>query len=100
MLGPERFRAGADLYFERHDGQAVTCEDFVRAMEDASGVDLAAFRLWYGQAGTPEGRAEVAAAGVMRLAQHVPPTPGQPVKKPMPIPLSLALFGAESGKKL
>ena len=53
MLGPEKFRAGTDLYFERHDGQAVTCEDFVKAMEDASGVDLGQFRLWYSQAGTP-----------------------------------------------
>ncbi len=51
LLGKERFRKGADLYFERHDGQAVTCEDFVRAMEDASGVDLGQFRRWYGQAG-------------------------------------------------
>ena len=55
ILGPEKFRAGCDLYFERHDGQAVTCEDFVRAMEEASGDDLARFRLWYGQAGTPQG---------------------------------------------
>jgi aminopeptidase N len=100
MLGPERFRAGADLYFERHDGQAVTCEDFVRAMEDASGADLSHFRLWYGQAGTPKIRAELAADGVLRLSQEVPPTPGQAVKSPMPIPLSLALFGAESGRKI
>ena len=54
MLGAEAFRKGSDLYFERHDGQAVTCEDFVRAMEDASGVDLGQFRNWYSQAGTPE----------------------------------------------
>ncbi|HEX4737754.1 MAG TPA: aminopeptidase N [Allosphingosinicella sp.] len=100
ILGPEKFRAGADLYFERHDGQAVTCEDFVRAMEDASGVDLSHFRLWYGQAGTPKVKAEMGADGVLRLAQHAPPTPGQPVKQPQPIPLSLALFGAESGRKI
>src|SRR3546814_17806214 len=49
LLGPENFRKGADLYFDRHDGQAVTCEDFVRAMEEASGVDLAQFRLWSSQ---------------------------------------------------
>ncbi|MCB1676831.1 MAG: aminopeptidase N, partial [Halioglobus sp.] len=53
LLGPEAFRRGSDLYFERHDGQAVTCDDFVQAMEDASGVDLQQFRLWYAQAGTP-----------------------------------------------
>ncbi len=78
ILGPEKFRAGTDLYFERHDGQAVTCEDFVRAMEDASGVDLTQFRLWYSQAGTPKVKAEMGADGTLRLAQHVPPTPGQP----------------------
>ena len=54
ILGPEKFRAGTDLYFDRHDGEAATCEDFVKAMEDASGVDLRAFRLWYSQAGTPQ----------------------------------------------
>src|SRR3546814_9260189 len=51
MLGPERFRAGTDLYFDRHDGEAATCEDFVRAMEDGGEIDLAQFRLWYEQAG-------------------------------------------------
>jgi aminopeptidase N len=100
ILGPERFRAGCDLYFERHDGQAVTCEDFVQAMEDASGVGLGAFRLWYSQAGTPKVKAVLAADGGLRLAQEVPPTPGQPAKQPMPIPLDIALFGAESGEKL
>jgi aminopeptidase N len=54
MLGETNFRAGADLYFDRHDGQAVTCEDFVKAMEAASGADLSHFRLWYEQAGTPK----------------------------------------------
>ena len=54
LLGPEKFRKGSDLYFERHDGQAVTTEDFVTAMEDASGVDLTQFKNWYSQAGTPE----------------------------------------------
>src|SRR3546814_9198557 len=56
MLGPERFRAGTDLYFDRHDGEAATCEDFVRAMEDGGEIDLAQFRLWYEQAGTPQDR--------------------------------------------
>ena len=103
LLGPERFRAGCDLYFERHDGQAVTCEDFVRAMEDSSGEDLAHFRLWYEQAGTPRVKASVAVEeGVarLRLDQAVPATPGQPVKTPMPIPLRVALFGRESGTKI
>ena len=54
MAGPERFRAGTDLYFERHDGEAATCEDFVTAIEDGAGLDLAQFRLWYAQAGTPK----------------------------------------------
>jgi aminopeptidase N len=105
LLGPETFRAGADLYFERHDGAAVTCEDFVRAMEESSGTDLSSFRLWYSQAGTPRVRAELehsAASGRahLRLAQSVPATPGQPVKKPMPIPLKVALFGEATGALL
>ena len=53
LLGKERFRKGMDLYFQRHDGQAVTCDDFVQAMHDASGVDLSQFRRWYSQAGAP-----------------------------------------------
>jgi aminopeptidase N len=104
MLGPEAFRAGSDLYFDRHDGQAVTCEDFVRAMEDASGADLTRFRLWYSQAGTPrltatlthepgDGRAN------LLIEQSVPPTPGQPKKEAMPIPLKIALFGELTGEK-
>ena len=104
LLGAEGFRKGMDLYFQRHDGQAVRCEDFVAAMEDASGVDLGQFRLWYSQAGTPE--IEVAldhdpAAKTARLKvrQTVPPTPGQPDKKPMLIPLSMALLD-RSGKEM
>ncbi|HET9427390.1 MAG TPA: aminopeptidase N, partial [Allosphingosinicella sp.] len=103
LLGAETFRAGCDLYFERHDGQAVTCEDFVRAMEEASGRDLASFRLWYGQAGTPKVTASLSHDGEqarLRVEQKVPPTPGQPVKRPMPIPLRLALFGESSGEKI
>jgi aminopeptidase N len=102
LLGPEKFRAGSDLYFARHDGQAVTCEDFVLAMEAASGVDLTQFRLWYAQAGTPRIKAEMAhdaAAGqaVLTLTQSVPDTPGQSGKAPMAIPIKLALFDRESG---
>ncbi|MDP9413313.1 MAG: aminopeptidase N, partial [Pseudomonadota bacterium] len=105
ILGPEKFRAGTDLYFERHDGEAATCEDFVRAMEDATGFDLSRFRLWYSQAGTPRVRATLThGAGEgrahLRLEQNVPATPGQPVKQPMPLPLKLALFGELSGNKI
>ena len=102
MLGPERFRAGTDLYFARHDGQAATCEDFVRAMEEGGEIDLSQFRLWYEQAGTPRVRALLSHDPVTRqveltLEQSVPPTPGQPEKQPMAIPLRVALFDPESG---
>jgi aminopeptidase N len=105
LLGPERFRAGTDLYFERNDGRAAVCEDFLAALEEGGGADLSGFRLWYSQAGTPQVRADLAhdpATGEARLTleQQVPATPGQPEKAPMPIPLKLALFGAESGDKL
>ena len=103
LLGPEKFRAGTDLYFDRHDGQAVTCEDFVLALEDASGEDLSPFRLWYSQAGTPKVRAALQSGtdGVrLRLEQAVPPTPGQPVKRPMPMPIRVALFSEASGAKV
>jgi aminopeptidase N len=103
MLGADRFRKGSDLYFARHDGQAVTCEDFVRAMEEGGGVDLARFRRWYMQAGTPRVTARLEQQGtraVLGLAQTVPPTPGQAEKLPMPIPLRVALFGARTGARL
>ena len=104
ILGPEKFRAGTDLYFDRHDGQAATCEDFVRAMEDASGVDLGRFRLWYSQAGTPKVSARLLHApgdgrAHLTLGQTIPPTPGQERKQPMVIPLRLALFGELTGEK-
>ena len=101
MAGPERFRKGTDLYFDRHDGEAATCEDFVKAIEDGAGLDLTQFRQWYGQAGTPQLRVRVDHQGdtaTLHLSQTVPPTPGQPVKQPMPIPLRLALFDRDSGK--
>ncbi|HBZ93239.1 MAG TPA: aminopeptidase N, partial [Pseudomonas sp.] len=94
LLGPELFRKGSDLYFERHDGQAVTCDDFVKAMEDASGIDLTQFKRWYTQAGTP--RLEVseaydAAAQTYSLTfrQSCPATPGQSEKLPFVIPVAL-----------
>jgi aminopeptidase N len=105
ILGPEKFRAGTDLYFDRNDGKAVTCDDFVGALEDASGIDLTHFKLWYSQAGTPQVRARIdhdpaSATAVLHLAQSVPPTPGQPVKKPMAIPLKTALIGEQSGAEI
>jgi aminopeptidase N len=103
MLGPERFRAGTDLYFDRHDGQAATCEDFVLAMEEGGGIDLGQFRLWYEQAGTPHVRALLSHDPVgqtveLALEQTVPPTPGQPEKQPMAIPLRTALFDPATGQ--
>lgn len=103
LAGSERFRAGTDLYFERHDGEAATCEDFVTAIEDGAGLDLKQFRRWYEQAGTPQvdvGMTHDAASGTVTLAfkQTVPPTPGQPVKQPMVIPLRTALFDRATGR--
>jgi len=101
VLGPQGFRAGTDLYFDRHDGEAATCDDFVQALEDASGTDLSRFRIWYSQAGTPQVEARIehdpaARSATLHLVQHIPPTPGQPHKAPMPIPLKTALIGEES----
>ncbi len=105
MLGNEAFRNGSDLYFERHDGQAVTCEDFIRAMEDASGIDLSQFRLWYSQAGTPQVKARIehdaaSATATLHLSQTIRDTPGQSGKSPMVLPLKTALIGADSGARL
>jgi aminopeptidase N len=103
ILGPQKFRAGCDLYFRRFDGTAATCEDFVASMEEAGNVDLGAFRLWYAQAGTPRVSAAVEQTGgraTLRLAQKMPATPGQAGKQPMVLPLKLRLFGAETGRPL
>jgi len=103
ILGPERFRTATDLYFDRFDGQAATCEDFVRCMEFGGGVDLTQFRLWYSQAGTPRVSARLAHSGgraTLSLTQVVPATPGQPVKQPMVLPLRIKLFGAPSGRAI
>ena len=100
MAGPDRFRRGTDLYFARHDGEAATCEDFVQAIEEGAGLDLGQFRRWYSQSGTPQVRARLSHEGdvaTLHLEQTVPPTPGQPDKLPVPIPLRLALFDRESG---
>ena len=104
LQGPEKFRAGSDLYFERHDGQAVTTEDFVKAMEDASGIDLGQFRNWYYQAGTPvvsiqsEFDADTKRY-TLHVSQSCPDTPGQSNKKPLTVPLRLGLLGSD-GKDL
>ncbi|MDK2777865.1 MAG: aminopeptidase N [Pseudomonadota bacterium] len=100
ILGKEGFRKGSDLYFARHDGQAVTIYDFVRAMEDANGVDLTQFRLWYKQAGTPVVSASAgydaqAQQLTLTLKQQCPDTPGQKDKKPLWIPVQLGLIGAD-----
>ena len=105
MLGPERFRKGMDLYFDRHDGQAVTCEDFVVAMADASGLEFSDFMNWYNQAGTPEvtiDRDYNVERGTLKLTlkQHTKPTPGQETKLPLPMPLRLGFIGKSSGKPL
>jgi len=100
LIGRDKFRKGIDLYFARHDNHAVTIEDFAKAMEDASGVDLSRFRIWYGQAGTPvvtvstQFNAERESFQVT-LRQHTDPTPGQEQKQPVPIPVALALLDAK-----
>jgi aminopeptidase N len=99
LIGEARFQRGMQIYFERHDGQAVTCEDFVAAMEAASGRDLTRFRRWYAQAGTPrltvQGEHDPRARTfTLRVAQSTPPTPGQPDKQPLHIPLALGLLDA------
>ncbi len=100
LLGPELFRAGSDLYFVRHDGQAVTTEEFVKAMEEASGKDLSQFRRWYTQAGTPK----LDMAGqfnaddetfTLTVKQYTPDTPGQSNKLPLHIPLRVGLLSAD-----
>jgi aminopeptidase N len=99
ILGPERFRAGTDLYFERHDGQAVTIEDFIAAMEAANDIELRQFRNWYSQAGTPvlaiEGSYDAEAMRyTLSVKQSCPDTPGQSNKQPFHIPLRVGLIGA------
>ncbi len=99
ILGPKQFRAGTDLYFDRYDGTAATCEDFVRSMEFGGGVDLTQFRRWYEQAGTPRVKAALShdgARATLTLSQRTPPTPGQDDKPAVVIPLCLKLFGAET----
>ncbi len=101
LLGHEGFRNGMDLYFSYHDGQAVTCDEFVEVMSEANnGFDLDQFMRWYAQAGTPRVRAQGewdAAAGcyTLTLAQHTPATPGQHAKLPLVIPVAVGLIGPD-----
>ncbi|MBI1397938.1 MAG: aminopeptidase N [Betaproteobacteria bacterium] len=99
LVGEDGFRRGMDLYFERHDGQAVTCDEFVQAMQDASGVDLTQFRRWYDQAGTPRVKArsdydDASQRFTLRVAQSLPPSPGRPGTPPLHIPLAVGLVDA------
>ncbi len=100
LVGQAGFRKGLELYFSRHDGQAVTCEDFVAAMEDANGADLGQFRHWYDQAGTPQLKVESrwleeSQTYEIRIEQSCPATPGEVEKQPLHIPLALGLLGAD-----
>jgi aminopeptidase N len=104
LLGRDGFRRGTDLYFSRHDGQAVTCEDFVRALEDANGVRLEQFRLWYSLAGTPvlvvrEAFDAAAQRYTLTIGQRCPDTPGQRGKPPMHVPVAMGLL-APGGEEL
>jgi aminopeptidase N len=104
LVGPAGFRRATDLYFDRYDGQAVTTDDFVSAVEAADNIDLTQFRLWYDQAGTPVLRIEEAhdparSSYTLRVAQSCPATPGQPDKHPFHIPLTIALLD-EGGSPL
>jgi aminopeptidase N len=98
LLGRDGFRKGMDLYFERHDGQAVTCDDFRAAMADASGRDLSQFERWYSQAGTPVVQAETrydeaAQTYTLRLSQSCPADAGPADKLPFHIPVAVGLLG-------
>lgn len=104
LLGSQGFRKGMDLYFKRHDGQAVTCEDFYAAMRDANDADFANFLLWYSQAGTPVVKVNTsynkeAHTFSLKISQEIPPTPGQPVKEPMFIPVAVGLLDS-TGKDI
>ncbi len=104
LLGKEKFRKGTDEYFQRHDGQAVTVEDWVAALTAGSGVDLSAFLIWYNQPGTPklEAKGEYdASTQTYRLSfkQSLKPHPKYPNLKAVPIPVALALFNAETGEQ-
>ncbi len=99
LLGDDKFRQGSDLYFSRHDGQAVTIEEFVEAMEEVSGINLKQFRRWYKQSGTPVVNVQSsfdaeAKTYSLSFSQSCPTTPGQSHKKPFVIPIKLGLVDA------
>jgi aminopeptidase N len=103
MLGSAGFRRGMDTYIARHDNAAVTIEDFVNALQDGGGVDLSAFMAWYGQAGTPELSTEenydaATQRYTLTLRQSTRPTPGQPDKKPLPIPVAMGLLAPDGAE--
>jgi aminopeptidase N len=104
ILGPDRFRAACDLYFTRHDGEAATVENFLKAMEDAGAEDLSQFRRWYSDAGTPEitvsENFDSAGGYTLTLKQSTKPTPSQSEKQPRDIPVRFALIGARTGALL
>ncbi|RDY00463.1 Puromycin-sensitive aminopeptidase, partial [Mucuna pruriens] len=104
LLGSQGFRKGMDLYFKRHDGQAVTCEDFFAAMRDANDADFANFLTWYSQAGTPVVKVNTyynpeSHTFSLKFSQETPPTPGQSVKEPMFIPVAVGLLDS-TGKDI
>ncbi|OBT12203.1 aminopeptidase N [Vibrio sp. UCD-FRSSP16_10] len=100
LLGEQAFQAGIKLYFERHDGTAATCDDFVAAMQDASGVDLTQFKLWYSQSGTPtvtvtDSFDAVNKTYTLDVRQHTPPTATQQEKQALHIPFDIELYRAD-----
>ncbi|MEA3362429.1 MAG: aminopeptidase N [Thermodesulfobacteriota bacterium] len=97
LLGEEKFIAGVQLYLKQHDGHAVTCDDFVKAMEDAGSVDLTSFKRWYSQAGTPQLQIQQNYAAdqqslTLEISQTCPATPGQKEKQPFHIPVAIGLL--------
>ncbi|MEX3015657.1 aminopeptidase N [Gymnodinialimonas hymeniacidonis] len=101
LIEDDAYQAGCTLYFDRHDGQACTIEDWLACFEEVTATDLSQFKRWYSQAGTPKVTARWGAEGdefALHLSQEVPPTPNQPMKEPAVIPVRLALYN--SGKEV
>ncbi|MEL7212434.1 MAG: aminopeptidase N [Pseudomonadota bacterium] len=102
LIGPDAYRKGCDLYFERHDGQACTIEDWLKVFEDSTGRDLTQFKRWYSQAGTPRLSVTDSFEGgtyTLAFTQSTPPTPGQDAKEPQVIPIAVGLL-SEDGTEL
>ena len=103
LLGADGYARGMRLYFQRHDGQAVTCDDFLAAMADANDTDLGQFALWYSQAGTPvlhidDDYDPASRRYTLQVRQSCPPTPGQEHKEPFHLPLTVSLLGADGSE--